>query len=91
MPGFATNSPGAFLTHRKPLIHVCICVISFTESLKEMDSPKNVSPGKEDSKFDLLYSIYRVKLLEGTTFSMQEAVTATTLALNNLISHEGNF
>ena len=56
-----------------------------------MDSPKHVSPGKEDSKFDLLYSICRVKLLEDTTLSMQEAVTATTLALNNLISHEGNF
>lgn len=56
-----------------------------------MDAPKYNSPGKEDSKFDLLYNICRVKLLEDTMLSMQEALTATTFALNNLISHEDNF
>lgn len=64
MLGFAMNSPGTFLTHRKPSIHICICVISFTESLKERDSPKHISPGKEGNKLDLLYSIRGVKFPE---------------------------
>lgn len=73
------DSPGTVLTHRELSVHVCICVISFTESPKERDSPKHISPGKKDRKLDLLYSICRVKFPEDRMVLMQEVVTATEI------------